>query len=501
MIRYYCDVCGNEIEAADYNRYTLVINNAVNYLCQDDYNNFRTNYPGYDEKTINKIWEMTQIVIKESVNEKFILDSDLIKDMGIGIFVKHNFKSQQKILDFVYTNLGTILRTSNIPEDIICTFGNGFLKQNYFNEILKYIERYIKLNGKPYPHDANFFNALHNALMKKGFKTGADSWRYSDPVYKDDHSLMIKESLLLEGGNIFDDTSSIKKEYIEPTVKKFKETINKVFPKVKFDYELLGSAGKKDVSGDIDLGVNEDVLLNKDGSVKNKDWNISDEEFINAYEAARKRARTSSEKQTKINVMNKLISHKLVAAGVLSDPKKSTTSIFCAFPQYDEKGKKTNKYVQIDTNIGPMNWLKFSYYSEVYKDNVKGLHRTQLLVALFANKKRMFRHGSGVFNPKTQVYDAANPEEAIDLLNKLYKFKKPLDDVIIKNFFTLYDFLIENLNTQELYKVYDIYLKILDSTRTDVPNMLQDYWIENQERLGLQGKFLPEDSNLIKYTK
>ena len=45
------------------------------------------------------------------------------------------------------------------------------------------------------------------------------------------------------------------------------------------------------------------------------------------------------------------------------------------------------------------------------------------------------------------------------------------------------------------------YLKILDSTRTDIPENLQQYWIDNQERLGLKGKFLPDVSNLIPHQK
>jgi hypothetical protein len=44
-------------------------------------------------------------------------------------------------------------------------------------------------------------------------------------------------------------------------------------------------------------------------------------------------------------------------------------------------------------------------------------------------------------------------------------------------------------------------LKILDSTRADIPLNLQKYWIENQDRLGLKGKFLPDNSNLTKYKK
>ena len=59
----------------------------------------------------------------------------------------------------------------------------------------------------------------------------------------------------------------------------------------------------------------------------------------------------------------------------------------------------------------------------------------------------------------------------------------------------------KNLSKEDFNSVADIYLKILDSTRADIPTDLQDYWIKNQDRLGLKGKFLPDESALIKYKK
>ena len=35
----------------------------------------------------------------------------------------------------------------------------------------------------------------------------------------------------------------------------------------------------------------------------------------------------------------------------------------------------------------------------------------------------------------------------------------------------------------------------------NIPDNLQKYWIDNQDRLGLKGKFLPNDSKLIPYQK
>lgn len=42
----------------------------------------------------------------------------------------------------------------------------------------------------------------------------------------------------------------------------------------------------------------------------------------------------------------------------------------------------------------------------------------------------------------------------------------------------------------------DIYLKILDSTRADIPDDLQVEWKKRRAKLGLTGKFLPDNSAL-----
>jgi len=42
------------------------------------------------------------------------------------------------------------------------------------------------------------------------------------------------------------------------------------------------------------------------------------------------------------------------------------------------------------------------------------------------------------------------------------------------------DYIKKHLPKDKLNQVFDTYLKILDSTRADIPNDLQDYWIKNQ---------------------
>jgi hypothetical protein len=121
------------------------------------------------------------------------------------------------------------------------------------------------------------------------------------------------------------------------------------------------------------------------------------------------------------------------------------------------------------------------------------------MLALFSNKGKSFGHTTGVVDKESGKQEASNPKEAIDLLNQLYGFNLTQDT--LDNYFKLEDFMRKNISKEEYNSIMDRYLKILDSTRADIPDNLQKYWIENQDRLGLKGKFLPDNSNLIPYQK
>jgi hypothetical protein len=172
-------------------------------------------------------------------------------------------------------------------------------------------------------------------------------------------------------------------------------------------------------------------------------------------------------------------------------------SIFCSAPQYGPDGKSLGINVQTDINIGNPEWLRFSYYSNTYAGNVKGLHRTQLMLSLFANKGKSFSHATGVVDRETGEKEASNPTEALMLLNRLYGFDISQDT--LNDYFRLEEYLKKHVSPEEYNAIMDRYLKILDSTRADIPDNLQQYWIDNQSRLGLKGKFLPDTSNLVKY--
>ena len=78
--------------------------------------------------------------------------------------------------------------------------------------------------------------------------------------------------------------------------------------------------------------------------------------------------------------------------------------MFSLFPQISDTGEQKDVGVQIDWMMGNRNWLKFSYFSPSPTESqplLKGLHRTQLLLAMFFAKDHSFKHVGGVFDRKT----------------------------------------------------------------------------------------------------
>lgn len=309
-----------------------------------------------------------------------------------------------------------------------------------------------------------------------------------------------------EGGNVFRQTeyktAPIKKEYIKETINMFKKQLKLIFPKIKWDFIWLGSTGKKPISGDIDIAISIHNLFDENKKPKLKEWELSEEQYNKYYNQFKKRAKTASDEKLYLRSFLTLIAEKIDKTGTMAVDTKSTGSseLHFSFPQYNngkeviEDNKKLS--VQIDINIGDLDWLKFSYSSKTHSGNLKGLHRTQLIISMFHAKEHTFKHAEGVFNKATSQSVASKPDEAISLLNKLYKVNFTRDQ--LEDYHEIMK-VINSLSKTERAKIIDIYLKILDSTRADIPEDLQDYWIRNQERLDLRGKYLPNDSKLISH--
>ena len=301
------------------------------------------------------------------------------------------------------------------------------------------------------------------------------------------------ESILTEGGNVFDGTTPIAKENIEPTLKEFTKQIGTIFPKVARYWDnsiTLGSVGKKAISGDIDLAISDEALTNPE------DWGLDPQQISKDYTLMLKRARTSSAQDIMKHAIIKSIGGRIndMATDIVADIKGSGNGVlFMSFPQYNPDGSVVGR-VQIDANFGDIDWLTFAYYSDSYAGNIKGLHRTQLMLHLFTAKGYVFSHNKGIKIKDTGEWVAKHPEEALALLNDLYHFN--LDRKTVENYHKLQEYLRTHLSETNLNHVYDIYLQALDRTRCDIPEDLQPYWVENKERLGLTGKFLPPDSQL-----
>ena len=172
-----------------------------------------------------------------------------------------------------------------------------------------------------------------------------------------------KESLLLsEGGNMFPGTVRINKEEVIPTVKSLQKLTG-----MSLLNSMLGSTGKADTSGDIDLVIDEKEV-NKDSFIKD-----------------------------------------LVNKGV--DPtnlKKTGIEVGYKAPIIDTTGNKTGNYVQVDFMFhGDPEYLKF-YYASNEMPPYKGAHRNITMSAL-AKTKGMLLSMKGLSERETKTFISRDP--------------------------------------------------------------------------------------------
>ncbi len=303
------------------------------------------------------------------------------------------------------------------------------------------------------------------------------------------------------GGNIFNSTGPIKKENIEPTLKKYYDELTRLFPKKKSifkKFKPVGSVGKKAVSGDIDLAIDVSMLVDRKFSVASiEKWGLNASDVTTRFNKLKARARSATDSQIMVKAMLQEIGAFIKAKSNLIevDLKKITLSnLFGAFPQFDKKGNVLEKSVQVDWMVGNIKWLQFSYYSEEYKGNVKGLHRTQLMLALFSALGYTFNHGTGVKRKSDGEVVAETPVQAMGVLSKVIGQK--ITSRTLSNYFLLRPWMEKMLSRKDYDNAIDTYLRILDRTRCDIPDDLQDLWIARKRKLKLTGKFLPKESKL-----
>ena len=329
-----------------------------------------------------------------------------------------------------------------------------------------------------------------------------------------------RKFLLTEGGNVFkgEDVDSIPLAFIQPTLEQYYEELSRLFPQhaSKFaDFVPLGSVGKKAKSGDIDLAVDVEELFPQ-GKVTDEDlqsWNLNPADWKATYEKMVKRARTAKPSEVELRAFLYEIAKYIGENSqiIKTDLKKIRPGqMFSLFPQISDTGEQKDVGVQIDWMMGNRNWLKFSYFSPDPTESqplLKGLHRTQLLLAMFLAKDHSFKHVGGVFDRKTGEKVAHSPSEAMSLLGKLYSSN--VSPETFNRFESALGWLMDNAQEQDKNRAIDAYLTILDRTKGNketlpsgeqnrcgyIPEELEDYWVQNWKRLGLKGNILCKTAN------
>ena len=308
------------------------------------------------------------------------------------------------------------------------------------------------------------------------------------------------------GGNVFEGkTADIKLEHIDTTLFAYFNELCLIFPNKKdiFNekhFRTVGSVRKKAKSGDIDLAISSTDILDQTMSDKSiLAWGL--DPGVVATEAAnlQKRARTSTPVQLRMKAFLKVLAAHINthAKHLHCDEKKVTDgNLFGLYPQMSPTGNDLGIGVQIDWMIGDLKWLIFSYYSAALPiaSNVKGLHRTQLMLAAFQVANLSFNHINGVKDKDTGQVVSTDPDTALALLSNRLGLEITQPDA--ENYYKLHDVLKTGMKLADYNLLLDVYFKILDSTRTDIPDNLQDCWIAQRHRLCLTGKFLPDTSKL-----
>lgn len=452
-------------------------------IADKNYKKFASNYPNVDSTIIQKIYNY----VTDGLNEMYHLPVKSIKSTEgknpiIDLALEYSKEAERYFRSNKGAEILLIFPTSEIAINVkkVGSHMGGRIE-------LDLVSRH-KASGMNPAQVIDMHDENYHEWLKKFYSQNNWVKALLSPM---------NERFINEGGNVFDGTKSIPKQYVDATIKAFVSKLKKVYPLLLEELTSLGSVGKKDMSGDIDMAISSKIFFDKNGEPKLKEWKISKNIYDTILALNTKRAKTAAPEQLKLRTILQII-----ADGISKNVKdidveaKGVSSGMISFKirQYTENSQPTDDFVQADLMVGDVDWLKFSYYSDVYSGNVKGLHRTQFIVAMFAYKGYTFSHNYGVKNKSTQKIEAGSPKEAIALLNKLYGIK--LDDTILSNYFELQKYLMASMNKKEYDGIIDIYLKILDSTRADVPEDLQDYWIKNKERLQLRGKFLPDTSKL-----
>jgi hypothetical protein len=272
------------------------------------------------------------------------------------------------------------------------------------------------------------------------------------------------------GGNIFKNiATAIPRDRVEPTIEAYTKALGEIFPMKAHSlsfFKPVGSAGKKPVSGDLDLAIDWTHIVRSFTSDEIGKWEIEWDDWNDLYTKIHKRARTATYQMSKMRALLTLISAKLTEKMDVND-RVTAGNIFTCFEQHDESGP-TGDSVQIDWMVGDIDWLQWSYYSHG-EQGLKGLHRTQFLVALFSEIGYTFNHFSGIKEKKTSEWTITCPEDALQLLSKHYG---DIEHSQTQTFAQLHSWLLK-ADSDSYFRVVSRYREILRIQKENIPNALQ----------------------------
>jgi len=216
--------------------------------------------------------------------------------------------------------------------------------------------------------------------------------------------------VLLEGGNVFKDdagsilTVRINKADVLPTVQ-WLETVTGL----ELTDNMLGTTGKKDTSGDLDLAIDANAVDKNEFAAKLADYITkkggNPKEWI----------------------------------------KKSGISVHFKTPI---KGDEKNGYVQSDFMFGEPNWMKFSLQGGKEGSELKGAHRHIILSSIARNRGMKWSANNGLMSgdgkelvskdgneiakkllgQTATIKDLADPEAIIDFIIKLPNYEELVKD-------------------------------------------------------------------------
>jgi hypothetical protein len=273
------------------------------------------------------------------------------------------------------------------------------------------------------------------------------------------------------GGNIFKNiATSIPKDRIEPTIKAYTKALGEIFPMKAHSltfFEPVGSAGKKPISGDLDLAIDSTHIARSFTSTELQKWGIEWDDWNDLYGKIHKRSRTATYEMSKMRALLTLISAKIAENNIEVNDRVTAGNIFTCFEQHNDNGP-TGEFVQIDWMVGDIDWLQWSYYSHG-EINLKGLHRTQFLVALFSEIGYTFSHFSGIKKKKTSEWTITSPQDALELLSEHYGM---VTHSQTQTFAQLHSWLLK-ADSEAYFRVISRYREILRIQKENIPNVLR----------------------------